>query len=76
MSALLGNAAAARHLTRARELGRAMREAAEDMRVELEAARAAGASWQAIADAAGPAPRRPEGASATAMRRWLDPSYR
>lgn len=64
------------HLQRARELSRAMRVAAEDMRAEVEAARRAGASWQRIADAVGPEPHRPTGASSTAMRRFYDPEAR
>lgn len=67
---VLGNAAASRELEAARRLGNAIRDAAEDMRAEVQAAREAGASWDAIADAVGPMPYRPIGESATAMRRF------
>ena len=63
-------------LQRARELSVGMRAAAEDLRVLVEEARRLGASWQAIADAVGPEPHRPTGASATAMRRFYDQSAR
>lgn len=74
--AILGNLNAADHLRRVRELSRAMRDAGEDMRAEVEWARQAGASWQAIADAVGPSPHRPEGSSPTAIRRFYDPEAR
>lgn len=72
MSSLLGNASAARELELIRRVSRAMREGAVEMADAVTAARAAGASWQAIADAVGPAPHRPGGSSATAIRRFYD----
>jgi len=74
MSALVGNANAARYLGNARTLSLSIRNLALELRAEVEAARAAGASWQAIADAVGERPMRPDGASATAMRRFYDRS--
>jgi hypothetical protein len=59
-----------------RALSLAMRNLAEDLRAEVEAARSAGASWQAIADAVGARPFRPDGSSPTAMRRFYDPEAR
>jgi len=67
-----GNASAATHLANARTISLAMRNLGDELRAEVEAARAAGAKWGAIAAAVGERPMRPDGASPTAMRRFYD----